>query len=251
MLKLLNFKIIIEQASGRYNALSETKQKELKESLSNGKALLKSSEQLDAYLYHYSDMHRKKLLRAYSHIPESIFRQPFSVIDWGCGQGIASMVLDEFLVKQKFDTGMITDVTLIEPSKLCLRRAAGYLEWSLPNALLTTINRKEEGVEPEDLCVQENTVMHILSNVVDMPEFSGDGIRRFLNSSGRLRHIIIMASPFYPEDGRGKRMDDFSDSLNGFHSIYSFQRHIDEWDEDFSCQIRILDNISNDSSIHR
>lgn len=67
MLKLLNFDIIIEQASGRYNALSETKQKELKESLSNGKTLLKSSYQLDAYLHHYGDMHRKKLLRAYSH----------------------------------------------------------------------------------------------------------------------------------------------------------------------------------------
>jgi len=64
MLKLLNFNIIIEQASGRYNALSETKQKELKESLSNGKALLKSSEQLDAYLYHYSDMHRKKVAKS-------------------------------------------------------------------------------------------------------------------------------------------------------------------------------------------
>lgn len=146
---------------------------------------------------------------------------------------------------------MITDVALIEPSKLCLRRAAGYLEWSLPNALLTTINKKEEGVEPEDLCVQENTIMHILSNVVDMPEFSGDGIRRYLNSARRLRHIIIMASPFYPEEGRGKRIDDFCDSLNGFRPIYSFQKHIDEWKEDFSCQIRILDNINNDSSRHR
>lgn len=34
MLKLLNFDIIINQASGRYNALSETTQKDLKESLS-------------------------------------------------------------------------------------------------------------------------------------------------------------------------------------------------------------------------
>lgn len=41
MLKLLNFDIIIDQASGRYNALSETTQNDLKESLSNGKALLK------------------------------------------------------------------------------------------------------------------------------------------------------------------------------------------------------------------
>lgn len=242
MLKLLNFNIIIEQASGRYNALSETKQKELKESLSNGKALLKSSEQLDAYLYHYSDMHRKKLLRAYSHIPESIFQHTFSVIDWGCGQGIASMVLDEFLVKQKFGTDMITDVTLIEPSKLCLRRAIRYIEWTLPNALLTTINKKEENVGSADICIQENTVLHILSNVVDIPEFSGVGIRRFLSSAKALSHILVMASPFYPEEGRGKRMDDFCDSLNGFHPIYSFQKHIDEWKEDFSCQIRILDN---------
>lgn len=100
MLKLLNFDIIIDQASGRYNALSKTTQKDLKESLSNGKALLKSPYQLDAYLYHYGDMHRKKLLRAYSHITESIFQHPFSVIDWGCGQSIASMVLDEFLVNK-------------------------------------------------------------------------------------------------------------------------------------------------------
>lgn len=47
MLKLLNFNIIIQQASGRYNALSETKQKELKESLSNGKALLDSGYTID------------------------------------------------------------------------------------------------------------------------------------------------------------------------------------------------------------
>lgn len=117
--------------------------------------------------------------------------------------------------------------------------------------MLTAINKKEESVEPEDICVQENTVMHILSNVVDMPEFSGNGIRRYLSSTRRLRHIIIIASPFYPEDGRGKRIDDFSDSLNGFHSIYSFQKHIDEWDEDFSCQIRILYNIGKDSSKNR
>ncbi len=77
MLKLLNFDIIIEQASGRYNALSETKQKELKESLSNGKALLKSSYQLDAYLYHYSDMHRKKLLRNCLNLLRKIFYRVF------------------------------------------------------------------------------------------------------------------------------------------------------------------------------
>lgn len=251
MLKLLNPNRIIEQATARYKALAETTQSDLKDSLSNGRALLKNVNQLDAYLSHYGNMHCKKLLKAYSNIPEHIFQQSISVIDWGCGQGLASIVLDEFMEKQKSCTGTITDITLVEPSKLCLRRALGYLEWSLPNALFTAINKKEESVEPEDICVQENTVMHIFSNVVDIPEFSGNGIRRYLSSTRSLRHIIIMASPFYPEDGRGKRMDDFSDSLNGFHSIYSFQKHIGEWNEDFSCQIRILYNNMNDSCNNR
>lgn len=85
-------------------------------------------------------------------------------------------------------------------------------------------------------------LFYISYHVVDMPEFSGVGIRRFLSSAKALRHILVMASPFYPEERRGKRMDDFCDSLNGFHPIYSFQKHIDEWKEDFSYQIRILDN---------
>lgn len=55
-----------------------------------------------------------------------------------------------------------------------------------------------------------------------------------------------MGSPFYPEEGRGRRMDDFCDSLNCFHIIYYFQKYIDIWEEDFSCQIQILDNIGNE-----
>lgn len=69
MLKLLNSNRIIEQATARYKALPETKQSDLKDSLSNGKALLKNGNQLDAYLFHYGNMHRKKLLKAYSNIP--------------------------------------------------------------------------------------------------------------------------------------------------------------------------------------
>ena len=36
----------------------------------------------------------------------------------------------------------------------------------------------------------------------------------------------------------------------GFKKVYSFQKHIDEWKEDYSCQIRILDN-SKTSKIDR
>lgn len=242
MLKLLNSERIIADASSYYNSLSDSKQKELKESLCNGKALLRNSDQMKAYLYHYGDIHRQKLLKAYSNIPENIFRKNFSVLDWGCGQGLGSIILNEFIEKEKGIKNIITDITLIEPSRICLRQAIGYIEWCTPKAMLIPINKKEENISQEDICIQEKIVVHILSNIVDMPEFSGKGLLKILKTTSHYRHVIVLVSPFYPEDGSGKRMDEFCDSLEGFEKIYSFQKHTDEWKENYSCQIRIMSN---------
>ncbi|MDE7402074.1 MAG: hypothetical protein K2M87_01530 [Muribaculaceae bacterium] len=242
MLKLLNSEKIIAEATEYCKSLPDSKQKVLKESLCNGRALLRSSDQMKAYLYHYGNIHRQKLLKAYSKLPEYIFSRNFSVIDWGCGQGLGSIVLDEFIEEEKEVKNIITDITLIEPSIHCLRQAIGYVQWTLPKAMLTAISKKEDNISNDDICLQESSVVHILSNIVDMPEFSGKGLKEILASSPTYRHVIVMVSPFYPEEGRGKRMDEFCDSLERFQNVYSFQKHIDEWKEDYSCQIRIMDN---------
>lgn len=113
MLKLLNFDKIIEEASSYCKSLPESKQKDLKESLCNGKALLRSKDQMKAYLYHYGDMHRQKLLKAFAKLPENIFHKNISVIDWGCMQGLGSTILNEFIEKEKKIKDLITDITLI------------------------------------------------------------------------------------------------------------------------------------------
>ncbi len=59
----------------------------------------------------------------------------------------------------------------------------GYIIWTLPDALLTSINKREESVLSEELCVQEDTVLHIRSNVMDMLKFSGNGIRKYLSTA--------------------------------------------------------------------
>lgn len=48
MLRLLNSEKILAEASSYCKSLSDTKQKELKESLCNGKALLRSVDQMKA-----------------------------------------------------------------------------------------------------------------------------------------------------------------------------------------------------------
>lgn len=39
-------------------------------------------------------------------------------------------------------------------------------------------------------------------------------------------------------------MDEFVESLKGFVKVYSFQKYVDDWDKDYSSQIRILFNIN-------
>lgn len=176
------------------------------------------------------------------HIPESVIRQKLSVIDWGCGQGLAPIVFNEFINDITQSYGSITDITLIEPSGCCLNQAYAFIEWSIPDVMISTIMKEEVDIQPKEICVQENTIIHLLSNIVDMPQFNGAGIRKYLKSASRCRNIIVIVSPFYQEEGRGKRMDIFVDTLKDFHKIYSFQKHKDDWKENYSCQIRILDN---------
>lgn len=37
-------------------------------------------------------------------------------------------------------------------------------------------------------------------------------------------------------------MDEFAESLEEFRKVYYFQKHVEDWDKDYSCQIRILSN---------
>ena len=241
MLKLINFEKILNLATNRFNLLDNETQKSLKEELSNGKALLNDKKQLDAYLYYYGDIHREKLQIAYKQIPEIINGKEISVIDWGCGQGLASIILNDF-----FDNNSrkikIVDLTLIEPSKFCLQQADSYVGWSIPTALRTLICKPEEEVDSDDILVQRNIVVHLLSNIVDLPNFIGDGVREFLAMNNNSFNIIICVSPYYAEEGRGKRMENFGKSLKGFNQIYKLEKHTDEWDNDFSCQIHIYSN---------
>lgn len=242
MLKLLNFDAILKRASDYVTSLPASQQHALKEKLDHGQALLHDTEELKAYLHYYGEIHRHKLTIAYSNILKTLSNRHISVIDWGCGQAIASLVLKDFVDTHPSLGIEITDITLIEPSKTAIQQALSYLAWSIPKALVSTMAIPEDSIDANDILMQEDTIVHLLSNIVDMPEFTGNGIVRYIKSNTRNRHIIICVSPFYPEEGRGKRMDEFGKRLTYFKQIYSFEKHIDDWDKNFSCQIRIFCN---------
>lgn len=85
-----------------------------------------------------------------------------------------------------------------------------------------------------------STVLHIFSNVLDIPDFNYEQISDIINQDMSHNHIVVCVSPYYQENGRGAMMDKFGGMLNCFRCDYKFEKHIDKWDKPFSCQIRIF-----------
>ncbi len=44
----------------------------------------------------------------------------------------------------------------------------------------------------------------------------------------------------YQEASRGKRIKEFGDKLQGYTLIYKLEKHTDDWDKPYSCQIYIF-----------
>lgn len=73
-----------------------------------------------------------------------------------------------------------------------------------------------------------------------MPDFQRETVASIINNDPSRNHILVCASPFYQENGRGKLMDEFRGMLKAMRTEYKFEKHTDEWDKPFSCQIRIF-----------
>lgn len=92
------FDQILNAAKTHVAKFSETKRQHLKEALDHGLGELKSENEMDMYLASYGEIHQAKLFMAFSKLPKKILaEEKISVLDYGCGQGIASMVLCDFL----------------------------------------------------------------------------------------------------------------------------------------------------------
>lgn len=92
---------------------------------------LNTFDELCVYLYRYGKMHKAKLWSAFEKIPFDTISNPIEIIDWGCGQGLASFLLKEYMITNRIELD-ITSVTLIEPSELTLKRASLHIRKIYP-----------------------------------------------------------------------------------------------------------------------
>lgn len=234
------FKQVLNNAIEWFESQPEKKRTKLESDLEHGAAILTNKEQLKPYLAKYGKIHQDKLLQAFEQIPDRVWdEENISIIDYGCGQGIAEMVLSDYLTARNVDNDYIKDFILIDPSEANLNQCEQYVERFYNNAEIITLCKTEKCIDANNIAPKAQTVIHILSNVIDLEDFSGDNIADLLSSDKSHNNIVVCVSPYYQESSRGKQMTDFGKKLIGYTLVYKLEKHITDWAKPYSCQIHI------------
>lgn len=200
--------------------------------LDHGTAILSSEEQLCCYMAAYGKMHEAKLKQAFSKFPTRELNEDIEIIDWGCGQGIASIALINQLEAWGAQ-GKLKKTTLIEPSSKALERAELNVTTRLKdtevvvdvqNVFLPSFNNS--GSTLESLHIEEPICIHLFSNILDIAAIDLKQLATIVAQTG-YRHYFICVGPM---NVGNERIEAFSryfaiPSSAGESGIFVNERH--------------------------
>ena len=151
------------------NNISDAKRQYPWIGLSHGVKLLTTEDELAQYLCAYGKIHKEKLNSAFEAIqnPIECFGEELTIIDWGCGQGLASICFFDY-VHNLGIAPKINKVILIEPSKIALNRAEEHLCKYIDADKITPINKYINDVGKNDIVELSGVVLHFFSNILDI-----------------------------------------------------------------------------------
>ena len=167
--------------------------------MNHGTACLSNEDQLCCYMAAYGDMHKGKLNKILSDFPINKIDSDLEIIDWGCGQGIATVSLVSALRGANLDK-RIKKVTLIEPSSTALSRAKSNVSKCVSddvyiepiNLYLPASDNNDETIG--GLHIEEPICIHLFSNILDIPTIDLKELAYLVGSSG-YRHYFLCVGP--------------------------------------------------------
>lgn len=188
-------------------------------SLERGRAIITSEDQAEQFLFSFGNMHEAKMKRACSLMIESFnaHKESFNfvdIIDYGCGQALASIVTLNYLQSTGLNKEYIGKTTLIEPSKIALNRAKMFIG-SAPS--IKAINKELDELNPTDLATDKDAIkLHLFSNILDMgcDVFNIEQLACNIKASQKGINYFLCASPVI--GGRvDQRLEHFVEQFHG------------------------------------
>lgn len=226
-----------------YRELPQALQDELFEALNRGIDILDSEPQMAAYLFAFGKMHQAKLNYAFDKLPKEFFEQPkINIIDYGCGQALGTMCYADFLRENGYSQ-KVKAITLIEPSEMCLKRAALHASVFFPNAKIKTANKSFDELVKNDICCEEDTpTLHILSNVLDMLSFDLKKLSKLVKDCLKGYNQFVCVGPYFNSVVKDNRMTDFASQISGKISYETFDKRELNPEKDWTCSVLLCAN---------
>ena len=179
--------------------------------LNHGVAVLQTEDALNCYMASYGQAHKEKIDEAVRSFPWKELNTEIEIIDWGCGQGLASVHFIHYLRKNNL-LSKLQKVTLIEPGQPALERALLHVSKSVgQHTQIQPIQKYLPSVfnNPdciEDLHIEEPICIHLFSNILDIPQINLKKLSELVGNTGYRHYFICMG----PMNAGNRRMDGFS-----------------------------------------
>ena len=210
----VSFSAIRNIANELILSLPRIEQDRLYTDLVRGTAILDDEPHLNKYLQCYGAMHKAKLDEAFSRLPHinELFAEDIELYDWGCGQGIATICLLDYLRSCKI-SHRIKRINLIEPSGAALNRAKDILSCynESRGVELRIVQKKFDELIVSDVDSLNCRKLHLFSNILDVASFDLAKFTRLFQQSQKGGNYIVCVGPL---NAGYRRADLFVEALN-------------------------------------
>lgn len=177
--------------------------------LNRGTAIIDNQNLLNQYMFSLGKMHQAKLIEALDVLPwNNLAELNFGCIDWGCGVGLASIVLHDYLIRHRIN---ISKLLLIEPSMVALQRALMHTMQLSQFSGVAALNKDLESLSSEEINLFPNSTIHLFSNILDVQKFSINNLNNKIIKtmvSADSIHYFICVSPNI-DASRNNRIESF------------------------------------------
>ena len=163
----------------------------------HGKALLTTHQNLCKYLCAYGNIHEAKIHAALNAIPNltDICKDNYSVIDWGCGQGVATICFFDYL-EQKNSRNKPQKVILIEPSEQALNRAKLHLNAYFNGEInIQSVNKYLDNTNQDDIKTMTPITIHFFSNILDIQNIDIKRLANLISTNATGTHYFVCVEP--------------------------------------------------------
>ena len=158
-------------------------------------------------------------------------------MDYGCGQGLATMCFKDFL-KARGKELSVENITLIEPSKKALDRAVDLCKLFYPKSNIIKVNKDFDSLARTDFIQNRNCTLHLMSNITDL-DYDISRLARIINNSLLGENWFVIVSPYFHHE-LDENMDELIECLNA-DEYYNITLDQDEFEcYDCTCRVSLL-----------